>query len=71
VRGPLKTLIAWWRGDVTLADARSAGMIIEGRRDWVGAFPKWFERYAFAAIPAARPDEVSLQVVRSNRRAQS
>ncbi|WP_163998789.1 winged helix-turn-helix transcriptional regulator [Pyxidicoccus caerfyrddinensis] len=54
VRAPLRTLTAWWRGDLSLADARSAGMVVQGRREWVRAFPKWFERYAFAAVtPAA------------------
>ena len=52
VRGPLRTLTAWWRGDLSLADARSAGMVIEGRREWVRAFPRWFERYAFAGVQA-------------------
>lgn len=54
VRAPLRTLTGWWRGDFSLADARSAGMIVEGRREWVRAFPKWFERYAFAAVAPAR-----------------
>ena len=36
---------AWRRGDISLADARCAGMIIRGRREWVRAFPSWFERY--------------------------
>jgi hypothetical protein len=54
VRGPLRTLTGWWRGDLSLAQARSAGMVIEGKREWVRAFPKWFERYAFASVlPAA------------------
>jgi hypothetical protein len=54
VRGSLRTLTAWWRGDVTLAQARAAGMRVEGRGEWVRAFPSWFLRYAFAAVaPAA------------------
>jgi len=52
VRAPLRALTGWWRGDFSLADARSAGMVIEGRREWVRAFPRWFERYAFAEVPA-------------------
>jgi len=28
-------------------------MVVEGRREWVRAFPRWFERYAFAAVAAA------------------
>jgi hypothetical protein len=51
VRGSLRTITAWWRGDVSLAHARSAGMTIEGRREWVRAFSSWFLRYAFAGVP--------------------
>ncbi len=50
-RASLRTLTAWWRGDISLADARSEGMIIQGRREWVRAFPRWFERYLFAEVP--------------------
>lgn len=53
VRAPLRALTGWWRGDLSLADARSAGMVVEGRREWVRAFPTWFERYAFAAVVPA------------------
>jgi len=49
-------LIGWWRGDFSLADARSAGMVVQGRREWVRAFPKWFERYAFASVAPALAD---------------
>lgn len=54
LRGPLRTLIGWWRGDLSLAQARSAGMVVEGRRNWVRAFPRWFQRYAFAEVEPAR-----------------
>jgi DNA-binding HxlR family transcriptional regulator len=51
-----RTLVAWWRGDLTFRQALDAGLVLEGRRDLVRAFPSWFERYLFAAIdPAARP----------------
>jgi DNA-binding HxlR family transcriptional regulator len=50
---PLRTLTAWWRGDMSLADARAEGLLIEGRREWVRAFPKWFERYLFAEVTPA------------------
>lgn len=53
IRAPLRTLTAWWRGDMSLADARLAGMVVEGRREWVRAFPSWFERYLFAAVAPA------------------
>jgi DNA-binding HxlR family transcriptional regulator len=56
IRGSLRTLTAWWRGDVSLTEARSAGMTIEGRREWVRAFPSWFLRYAFADVASARRD---------------
>jgi DNA-binding HxlR family transcriptional regulator len=49
----LGTLTAWWRGDISLASARAAGMSIQGRREWVRAFPQWFERYLFADVAPA------------------
>jgi DNA-binding HxlR family transcriptional regulator len=54
VRGSLRTLTAWWRGDRSLAEARSDGMTVEGRREWVRAFPSWFLRYALADVAPAR-----------------
>jgi DNA-binding HxlR family transcriptional regulator len=54
VRAPLRTLTAWWRGDVSLSQARAAGLVVGGRREWVRAFPRWFERYLFAGVPPAR-----------------
>jgi hypothetical protein len=53
VRATLPTLTAWWRGDLTLAGARAAGLSILGRRQWVRAFPRWFERYLFAEVEPA------------------
>jgi DNA-binding HxlR family transcriptional regulator len=54
VSASLRTLTAWWRGDISLATARASGMVIDGRRDRVRMFPRWFERYAFADVaPAA------------------
>jgi DNA-binding HxlR family transcriptional regulator len=50
----LRTLTAWWRGDLSLAEARAEGMLIEGKREWVRAFPKWFERYLFAEVMSAK-----------------
>jgi hypothetical protein len=33
---------------------KAEGIAIDGRRDWVRAFPTWFERYLFADVePAA------------------
>ncbi len=55
IRSSLRTLTAWWRGDLTLAQARFVGMTVEGRREWVRAFPTWFLRYALAEVQSARP----------------
>jgi len=54
IRAPLRTLTAWWRGDITLSHARAEGMIVEGRRQWVRAFPRWFEQYLFAGVAPAK-----------------
>jgi DNA-binding HxlR family transcriptional regulator len=54
IRGSLRLLTAWWRGDLSLAEARAGGMKVEGRRDWVRAFPSWFLRYTFADVTQAR-----------------
>lgn len=56
LRTTRRTLIGWWRGDLTFRQAVEAGMTLEGRREWVRAFPGWFERYLFAGVgPASRP----------------
>jgi DNA-binding HxlR family transcriptional regulator len=55
VRSSLRTLTAWWRGDVPFAGARAAGLLIEGRREHVRAFPGWFDRYLFAEVAPAHP----------------
>ncbi len=55
IHGSLRTLTAWWRGDLSLTEARSSGMVIEGRREHVRAFPSWFLRYAFAEVAPVRP----------------
>jgi hypothetical protein len=55
VRADRRTLAGWWRGDLTLPEARASGLVVEGRREWVRAFPRWFARYLFAGVgPAAR-----------------
>ncbi len=54
VRAHLRTMTAWWRGDLSIAEARAAGMTIEGPRELVRAFPRWFERYMFAKVPPAQ-----------------
>lgn len=54
LRAGRRTLIEWWRGDLTFRQARAAGMTVTGPREMVRAFPTWFERYLFAAVePAA------------------
>ncbi|MGF9756107.1 winged helix-turn-helix transcriptional regulator [Microvirga sp. 0TCS3.31] len=54
VRARLPALVAWWRGDVSFADAQRMGLTVEGPRSLAKAFPDWFERYLFAEVgPAA------------------
>ena len=55
VRGRLSTLTGWWRGDLSFRDARSQGLTLDGRREWVRAFPGWFARYLFAEVAPAAP----------------
>lgn len=55
LRATRRTVIAWWRGDLTFRQALDAGLVLEGRREWVRAFPSWFDRYLFAAVsPVSR-----------------
>ena len=67
---PLRTLTAWWRGDVSFTAARSMGLSLSGRREWVRAFPSWFERYVFADVDSARAGARSTDSVlrRADRR---
>jgi DNA-binding HxlR family transcriptional regulator len=53
VRGPLAALAGWWRGDFELAEARRAGLVIDGDRSAASAFAGWFERYRFAEVAPA------------------
>jgi len=53
MRTDRRTLTGWWRGDLSLAQARAMGLVLEGKREWVRAFPTWFERYLFAGIAPA------------------
>jgi hypothetical protein len=55
VRTDRRALVAWWRGDLSFRQAVQSGLAIEGRREWVRAFPEWFDRYLFAAVPPATP----------------
>jgi DNA-binding HxlR family transcriptional regulator len=57
-----RTLVGWWRGDLTLRQALGAGMALEGRREWVRAFPSWFERYPFAGVAPALARAANRQV---------
>ncbi|HVK73904.1 MAG TPA: hypothetical protein VM734_11320 [Kofleriaceae bacterium] len=68
VAGSLPTLTAWWRGDLSLAQARAAGMTVTGRRAWVRAFPTWFERYLFAEVAPASAGPDSVPRVAGRRR---
>ena len=49
-----RTLIGWWRGDLSYAEARQRGLRLDGPPALVRAFPSWFQRYLFADI---RPRE--------------
>jgi DNA-binding HxlR family transcriptional regulator len=53
VRGPKSALVAWWRGDVSFAEARQRGLSVVGPHALRRAFPKWFDRYVFAHIAPA------------------
>jgi hypothetical protein len=53
LRASRRTLIGWWRGDLSFRQALDAGLRLEGPRDLVRAFPGWFERYLFAAVAPA------------------
>ncbi len=54
--GPLRAMTAWWRGDISWEDARSAGLVLRGPKASIRAFPSWFSRYAFAAIAPVPTD---------------
>lgn len=54
VRSPLAALTAWWRGDIGFAEARRAGLAVEGPKPLARAFPDWFDRYQFAHVGPAR-----------------
>jgi len=45
--------VAWWRGDVSFAEAQRMGLTVEGPRTLAKAFPGWFERYVFAEVGQA------------------
>ena len=64
LRTDRRTLIGWWRGDLSFRQARQAGLALEGRREWVRAFPDWFERYLFAAVAPAARAGTSLEAAR-------
>jgi DNA-binding HxlR family transcriptional regulator len=60
VRGPLAALVAWWRGDMSFAEAQRSGLAIDGPKAFTRAFSKWFDLYPFAHIgPARRPADKS------------
>lgn len=44
------TLIGWWRGDVTYAQAKQRGLRVSGPPALVRAFPTWFQRYLLAEV---------------------
>jgi DNA-binding HxlR family transcriptional regulator len=54
IRAPLAALVAWWRGDASLAEAQRMGLKIDGPKALARAFPTWFERYLLAQVAPAR-----------------
>src|SRR5215831_21113055 len=50
VRTDRRTLIGWWRGDLSYAEARHRGLRLDGPPALVRAFPSWFQRYLFADV---------------------
>ena len=52
VHADRRTLIGWWRGDLSLAAARAAGMRIEG--PLARELPRWLARYVFADVAPVR-----------------
>jgi DNA-binding HxlR family transcriptional regulator len=55
IRASLAALVAWWRGDVGIAEARRIGLDIRGAKSLSRAFPGWFDRYQLAHVgPVAR-----------------
>lgn len=57
VRAGLPALIAWWRGDVSFAEAQGMGLAVEGPKELARAFPDWFDRYLFADVRPASQAE--------------
>jgi DNA-binding HxlR family transcriptional regulator len=53
VRGPLAAAVAWWRGDRSFVDAQRLGLVIEGPKALIRAFPNWFDLYPFAHVGPA------------------
>lgn len=45
-----RTLIGWWRGDLTYAQAKQRGLRVAGPTTLVRAFPTWFQRYMLAGV---------------------
>jgi DNA-binding HxlR family transcriptional regulator len=63
--GPLAALASWWRGDLDFREAQRCGLLIEGTRSLIRAFPSWFDRYLFADVtPAAGQDSVPLKLAK-------
>jgi DNA-binding HxlR family transcriptional regulator len=61
LRADRRTLIGWWRGDLSWAAARRAGLTIDGKSSLARAFPSWFARYLFAETqPMVAPRQGSV-----------
>jgi DNA-binding HxlR family transcriptional regulator len=56
VEADLATLVKVWLGDVTLDAARQAKQVrLNGRKEWVRAFPSWLMLSRFASVPRPLP----------------
>jgi hypothetical protein len=56
VTGPLRRMVAVWRGDTTWsAPQRSGELVLEGPATARRALPRWFTRSTFAPVPRPAP----------------
>ena len=68
VEGPERIAPEWWR-QPSSSRLRDYYRVedSEGRRDWIPAFPTWFERYMFADVAPVSPASTG-QAMRSAAR---
>ena len=56
VKTDRRTLIGWWRGDFSYAQAKQRGLRVRGPSALARAFPTWFQRYMLADVAPERDD---------------